>query len=158
MDLFIGKKMKRIKKELQETKILLDKERKKSGEEALERQELEIRLWRMEGEVRNYQYRENRVKDHLKYEYWNRLSPLYTMDVPELECFVRLENLFHDTEGGRWGVVECYCIQCGKALQARYFDTELEALRYMAVKQILGISPVFDTCMECYQRELQECA
>lgn len=59
---------------------------------------------------------------------------------------------------GKWGVVECYCMQCGKALQARYFNSELEALQYVAVKQVLGIAPVFDTCIECCQEKLMECA
>lgn len=153
-----GKKMKRMRKELLEAKLSLEAERKKNGEEALERQELEIRLWRMEGELRTYQYRERRVKDHLKYEYWNRISPLYAMQVHELEQSLRLDTLFHDRSQGKWGVVESYCIHCGKALGARYFETELEALRYLAVKQVLGISPDYETCKECYQKELKECA
>ncbi len=45
-----------------------------------------------------------------------------------------------------------------KALQARYFNSALEALQYMAVKQVPGIAPVFDTCMECCQQKLMECA
>lgn len=158
MELLFGKRRKRMKKELHKLKSLLDQERKKNEDEALERQELEIRMWRMEGELRAYQYREHRVKDHLKYEYWERLSPLYSMDVQELTGFVRLDTLFEDLENESWGVVEGYCIQCGKATQARYFSTKLEALRYIATKQILGISPIFETCKECYCRELQECA
>lgn len=158
MEFWFRKRTKRMKKELHTMKKLLEQERKKNGEEALERQELEIRLWRTENEVRNYQSKEHRIKDHLKYEYWERLSPLYSMDVQELTGFVRLDTLFEDLEDESWGVVEGYCIQCGKATQARYFSTKLEALRYIATKQILGIPPVFETCKECYRRELQECA
>lgn len=157
MGLFTGSKTKRLAKELSETKKLLERERQKSETESRERQELEIRLWRMEGELRKYQYREKRIRDVLKYEFWKRLSPLYTMDEPELRRIVSLENLFEDPEG-RWGVVECYCLQCGKALQARYFDSALGALQYMGIKQVLGIAPAFDTCMECYQENIKECA
>lgn len=156
--MFFKKKWKRMRKELASAKNLLDEERQKNEEEAVERQELEIRLWRMEGELRNYQYREKRVRDNLKYEYWNRISPLFNMDEAELKKVVRLDNLFCDGERGDWGIVECYCMQCGRALQARYFPSELEVLRYAAIKQILGIAPGFDTCMECYQKNVKECA
>lgn len=76
----------------------------------------------------------------------------------ELKHSVRLDNLFYDSEADRFGVVESYCLQCGKALQSRYFESELEALRYMAVRQVLGIAPAFDTCMECYQSSMEICA
>lgn len=158
MGLFTGTKTRQLSKGLSETKKLLERERQKNAEESRERQELEIRLWRMEGEVRKYQYRETRVRDILKYEYWKRISPLYTMDEVDLKRIVRLENLFCDTEMRKYGVVECYCLQCGKALQARYFDNEREALQYMAIKQVLGIAPAFDTCMECYRQSVEECA
>ena len=141
--MFIGTK--KLKKELLNERKLLEQERKKSLEESSERQELEIRLWRAEGEIR-------------KYEYWNRIRPLYAMGMEDLKRSVRLDNLFLDKGSGKWGVVECYCLQCGNALQARYFDDELEALRYMALRQVLGIAPAFDTCMECYQKSMELCA
>lgn len=158
MGLFTGSKTKRLIKELSETKKLLEKERQKMEIEAGERQELEIRLWKTEGEIRQYQYREKRIRDILKYEFWKRISPLYTMNETDLRRIIRLDNLFDDEKAGKWGVVECYCLQCGKALQARYFKSELEALQYMAVKQVLGIAPEFDTCIECYQENVKECA
>ncbi|MFR8171855.1 MAG: hypothetical protein ACLU9Q_13675 [Marvinbryantia sp.] len=154
--MFIGTK--KLKKELLNERKLLEQERKKSLEESSERQELEIRLWRAEGEIRNYQYREKHIRDVLKYEYWNRIRPLYAMGMEDLKRSVRLDNLFLDKGSGKWGVVECYCLQCGNALQARYFDDELEALRYMALRQVLGIAPAFDTCMECYQKSMELCA
>lgn len=156
--MFIGMRSKKWKKELQDVKKLLEKERQKSMEESRERQELEIHLWRAEGEIRNYQYREKHIQDVLKYEYWNRIRPLYAMGLEDLKHSVRLDNLFPDKDSGKWGVVECYCLQCGNVLQARYFDDELEALRYMAIRQVLGIAPAFDTCMECYQKGMELCA
>lgn len=158
MGLFTGSKTKRIAKELSETRKLLEQERQRAEAEAGERQELEIQLWKAEGEIRKYQYQKKRIRDVLKYEFWKRISPLYTMDETDLKRIVRLDNLFDDREAGRWGVVECYCPQCGKALRARYFGNELEALQYMGVKQVLGIAPAFDTCMECYQKNVRESA
>lgn len=158
MGLFTGSKTKRLAKELSETKKLLERERQRAEVEAGERQDLEIRLWRAEGEIRKYQYQEKRIRDVWKYEFWKQISLLYTMDETDLERVVRLDNLFHDAAAGKWGVVECYCVQCGKALQTRYFNSALEALQYMAVKQVLGIAPAFDTCMGCCQEKLMECA
>lgn len=158
MEFFIFRRMKQLRCELQNTKKLLDKERQKNEEEAREKQELDIKLWKLEGEIRKYQYRENKIRDVLKYEFWKRISPVYTMKEAELKLIVRLDNLFHDNGSNKWGVVECYCLQCGKALQARYFDTQLEALQYAAVKQAFGISTEFDTCMQCYQESMKECA
>lgn len=158
MGFFTGSKTKRLAKELSEAKKLLEMERKKTETEAGERQELEIQLWKAEGEIRKYQHQRACVRDVLKYEFWKQISLLYTMDETDLERVVRLDNLFHDAASGKWGVVECYCMQCGKALQARYFNRELEALQYVAVKQVLGIAPVFDTCIECCQEKLMECA
>lgn len=158
MRLFTGSKTKRLAKELSGVKKLLEMERKKTEAEAEERQELEIRLWKAESEIRKYRHQRAGVRDVLKYEFWKQISLLYTMDERDLKLAVRLDNLFHDAAVGKWGVVECYCLQCGKALQARYFNSELTALQYMAVKQVLGIAPVFDTCMECCQNKLTECA
>lgn len=158
MGFFIGSKAKRLEKELAETKKLLERARQKMEESSREQQELEISLWRMEGENRKYKYRENRVRDVLKYEYWKRISPLYTMDEADLKHMLRLDNLFYNNKTEQFGVVESYCLQCGKALQARYFKNELEALRYMAIKQVLWIAPIFDTCMECYQNSMESCA
>lgn len=137
---------------------MLERTKQKLDESSKEQEELEIRLWKMEGEIRKHQYMEKRARDVLKYEYWKRLDPLYTMNEEELKHSVRLDNLFYDSETDRFGVVESYCLQCGKALQARYFESELEALRYMAVRQVLGIAPAFDTCMECYQSSMEICA
>lgn len=149
---------KKLRKELHDTRKILEQEKQKGKEEAQERQELEIRIWKLEGELRTYQYREKRIRDVLKYEYWERICPLYKMEAAELKRSVRLENLFFDQDGKTWGVVECYCLQCGKVLRASYFSQEVEALRYLAMKQILGIAPAFDTCMECYQESLKACA
>lgn len=149
---------KKLRKELHDTRKILEQEKQKGKEEAQERQELEIRLWKLEGELRTYQYREKRIRDVLKYEYWEKIRPLYRMEAADLKRSVRLENLFFDQDGKIWGVVEGYCLQCGKVLRASYFSQELEALRYLAMKQILGIAPAFDTCMECYQESLKACA
>lgn len=156
----IGKifKAKRLAKELSETKKLLEREKQKNETEMQERQELEIRLWKTEGEVRKYQYRETHIRDVLKYDYWKRLSLLYTMDEKDLKNIVHLDNIFAEPGRKTWGVVECYCMQCGKILKARYFKNEKEALMYLAVKQALGIAPDFDTCMDCYQESIKECA
>lgn len=156
--MFGSEKKKKLIHELSETKKLLERERQRAEAESKEREDLEIELWKMESEIRKYQYRENRVRDVLKYEYWKRISPLYTMYEEDLKRIVSLEPLFSDRESEKWGVVECYCAQCGNALQARYFKRELEALRYLAVKQALGIAPGFDTCLECYQNRAETCA
>lgn len=158
MGLFTGTKAKKLAKELTETKKQLERMRQEMEESIREQQELEISLWKMETEIRKYQHREKRAGEILKYEYWKRIAPLYTMNQEELKRIVRLDNLFYDSESDMFGVVESYCLQCGKALQARYFGQELEALRYMAVRQALGIAPAFDTCMECYRSSLEICA
>ncbi|WP_283684703.1 hypothetical protein [Parablautia sp. Marseille-Q6255] len=156
--MLLGIITKKLRKELHDTRKLLEREKQKGKEDAQERQELEIRIWKLESELRTYQYREKHIRDVLKYEYWERIRPLYIMGTADLKRSIRLENLFFDRDEKTWGVVESYCLQCGKVLRASYFSQELEALRYLAMKQMLGIAPAFDTCMECYQESLRACA
>lgn len=158
MGLIWGKKLKQITKELQDSKRMLNQERTKREEEAREHQELEIRAWETERRLRQCQERERRIRDMFKYEYWKRISPLYSMELTDLRKSVRPDTLFYSQERKSWGVAVCYCYQCREVLEAQYFSSELEALRYMAIKQILGISPEFDTCMECYQNHMKACA
>ena len=108
--MLLGIITKKLRKELHDTRKLLEREKQKGKEDAQERQELEIQIWKLESELRTYQYREKHIRDVLKYEYWERIRPLYVMGAADLKRSVRFENLFFDRDEKTWGVVESYCL------------------------------------------------
>lgn len=151
-------KIKELEAEIREMKRQLGTERRRVVEESDARQKAEIQLWKRESELKGLNYRERKIKDVLKREYWEKLFPVFFMEEQELRMVVRKDLISHDKVWNCWNVIEGYCVICGNVTEYRTFKTEKDALRYAACRQALGIAPIFTTCDQCYYNQLIECA
>ena len=151
-------KRKRLEKELTETKKLLREEKRKASDLTEENQKAEILLWRQENKQKELDFRKHRVRDQLKHEFWEKISPVFFLEGKKLRTACEQGSVYYKSSTGQWVAVDSYCVICGNEVETKTFHEESDALRYAAIRQMLGIPSQYTTCPRCYQNYLDECA
>ena len=151
-------KIRRLEKELAETKKQLWAERMKVAETAEELQKTEFALWEREKELKELDFRRHCVKDKLRHELWEKISPIFFMEGKKLRTACEQGSVYYKSEIGQWVAVDSYCVLCSDEIEIKKFDQEPDALRYAAIRQMFNIPPQYTTCPKCYQNYLNECA
>ena len=151
-------KIKRLEKELAEAKKQLWDERLTVAETAEELQQAEIRLWKQEKEQKELDFRKHHVRDKMKNECWEKIRPVFFMEGKKLRTACEQGSVYYKSDTGQWVAVDSYCAVCGEEIESKKFQQESDALRYAAIRQILGIQPRYTTCPKCYQDYLHSCA